>query len=136
VRETPLRPATTSALPADAPPPPPPPPQPQRQGAAEAPAAGASTTSDWPPAPNSALRDGIERRKADRLITPREVVCEGDDALALAYFFSALVEEPLPAGPVHWQQRAFGGGASGATSYEQFLEFVLADVDEELLQGG
>jgi hypothetical protein len=34
-------------------------------------------------------------------MTLREVVCEGDDALALAHFFSALVEEPLPAGLMH-----------------------------------
>jgi hypothetical protein len=73
-------------------------------------------------------------RQVDRLITPREVVCEGDEPLARAHFFSALVEEPLPAGLVDWPQRGVGGATGGgaAGSYEQFLEFVLAEVDAEL----
>jgi hypothetical protein len=124
------------------------PPPPSSTAATNASAEPSDTTEPaaappWPPAANSAIREEVERRKADRLLTPREVICEGDDELARAFFFPALIEEPLArglqAGGV-WRGRAQGmageGGADGAAggeySYDQFVEFVLGEVEKEL----
>lgn len=71
----------------------------------------------------------------DRILTPREVICEGDDELARAHFFPALIEEPpLPAGMAgRWGGGALSlvGGGEGY-GYEQFVEFILGEVEKEL----
>jgi len=102
------------------------------------------TGGQWPPTLRSGVRLEVERRKADRLITPKETVCFGEDPLAIANFFSALIEEPLPTSlraDGRWSGVGVGVGVgeevnSTTYGYEQFVEFVLGEVEKELARDG
>lgn len=90
----------------------------------------------WPPSESSAIRVEVERRKSDRLLTPTEVICEADDEAARAHFFPALIEDDASSGAAAgpWARGRPGatGGGRAQYGYDQFVDFILAEVRKEL----
>ena len=88
---------------------------------------GSRGASTFPPAQGSVLRELMNAKKQERLVTPRAVYRGGTDDSTP--FSRMLIEEPLAASD------AGGGDGSAADGFVQYLDALASDVTRFMVEG-